>query len=166
MKRTLLSLIAIVMLTGLSDAAVTSKSVTVTPYRAIPTLINLDLTSSQALAGIQGQINYDPAIFSNPAVFGGVGLSGFTVMGNLVAPGQYRFVAYANPTKSMSLAFTALQFRLDTSAALPQTGSRTITYTYEAASTTDGQSISSVDFSNVNVVFQRNSAKDSWVIYQ
>lgn len=164
MKRALLVFSAIAMLAGLTGATVTSKALTVSPVRGLPQYIQLNLSSSQAVAGIQGQINFDSSIFSNPQVAAGPGASGFTVMGNLVAAGQYRFIAYANPTKSITLGTIAIEFRFDTASVLPLTGSRTITYTLEAASTTAGQSLTS-DFSNVSVIFRHNSAAN-WTLYE
>lgn len=164
MKHVLLLFAAIAMLAGLTGATVTSKAVTVSPMRGLPQHIQLNLSSSQAVAGIQGQINFDSSIFSNPQVAAGPGASAFTVMGNLVATGQYRFIAYANPTKSIALGTTAIEFRFDTASVLPVTGSRTITYTLEAASSTNGQSLTS-DFSNVSVLFRRNSASN-WTLYE
>ncbi len=164
MKRAMMLISALVMLAGLTGATVTSKALTISPMRGLPQYIQLNLSSSQAVAGIQGQINFDSTIFSNPQVLTGPGASGFTAMGNLVAAGQYRFVAYANPTKAMTLGTIAIEFRFDTASVLPVTGSRTITYTLEAASTTSGQSLTG-DFSNVTVVFRHNSA-DDWMLYE
>ncbi|MCE5230324.1 hypothetical protein LLG95_12125 [bacterium] len=165
MKRALVIMFAIVMLAGLSDAAVTSKSVTISPCPGVTQTLDLDLISATAVAGIQGQINFDSSLFSNMQVTAGLGAPSFVVMGNLVAPGQYRFIAYANPTKSMTLTYPVLRFQFVAASSLPQTGSRTMTYTYEAASTTDGQSITS-NFSDVNILFRRNSIENTWAIYQ
>lgn len=164
MKRALLIFSAIAMLAGLTGADVTSRSVTISPLRGLPQYIPLQLNSGQAVAGVQGQINFDPAIFSNPQVAAGPGASGFTVMGNLVAAGQYRFIAYSNPTKPLLLGVGALEFRLNTASTLPLTGSRTITYTLEAASTTGGQSLTG-DFANVSVIFRKNHA-NNWMLYE
>ncbi|MEN6626465.1 MAG: hypothetical protein ABFD69_09585 [Candidatus Sumerlaeia bacterium] len=165
MKRGLMLIVGLMLAAGVCQAQVSSKAVTVTPSRGVPTQITLDLVSSTAVAGIQGQINYDSTIFSNPKVEGGLGASGFIIMGNLVTPGQYRFIVYANPTKSLQTAYTVLQFTFDTASVLPIGGSKTITYTIEAASTTGGSSISSVNFADVTVLFKRNSA-DNWSIYR
>jgi hypothetical protein len=93
------------------------------------------------------------------------GASGFTVLGNEVSSGKFRFVAYADPTAAMSMDEDAvIMFTLQAKTSLPKDGATTISFLNgpvdasdsdkageSSAATLTGGSIDSVVFSSFQV---------------
>lgn len=160
-------------------AGVTSKP---QMLRAVPSEdfyvpLQLQTSAGESIAGINGEMLYDPAYFSNPVVQAGEGVFGFIGLGNVVAPGKLRFVVYSDPTKAADLGTTTMFVKLTPAANLPIDGSTTITFLNgpvdpndpdkggeSAVSTTAGVSVPSVTFTTIQVALNLNAAAD-WVLY-
>jgi hypothetical protein len=165
-----------------TTADVTSPEYSIDAHPKFPLLMQLDIDSifdlgpgpdtSIPIAGLNGQINYDPAFFSSASVATGHGAPGFIVQGHEVSPGQFRFVSYANPTKTMNDFNAVLEFRLEPSVTIQPNSSTLISYSMEAASDTNGVSLdddqgttlSEVMFGAVTVNYN-NSVLD-WADYR
>ncbi len=161
-----LATVALLLALALPVAAnVTSKSVTITPLAGVPMIIPISIQSTSDVAAVVGQINYDPATFSNPRLFLGPASAYFTTMGNLIAPGQYRFILFSEPTSIILTHMTNLQVILDANPVLPKSGSQTISYTFQSAASPTGESLN-INLASVQVVFQRNTAESEWMLYE
>ncbi len=151
---------------GLASAAITTNAMTVRPVRGLPTQFGLNLQTTDAVAAVQGQINYNPAILSNPRVSAAEGAPGFIALGNQIQPGKYNFVVYANPTQSMLTWVTEVWFVFDTATVIPPGTVSVVTYELEAASTPAGVSITPVDYAPVTLAVGGNASEGDWMLYE
>lgn len=137
---------------------------------AVPPVLTLPLTltadAGETIAGVNGQLNYDPTFFENPTVAVAGGAGGFTVLGNEVAPGEFRFVVYANPTQTMTLETAPIvNFRLNLKhEGIDGPVSTQITYSMEAAATPEGVSLADVGFKTVSV--ELGVGARDWILYR
>lgn len=158
-------LVGLLAWSATAHAAVESVEVNVIAFPERTVTLPLQMSTTTTLAGINGQLNYDPARFTNPRVDLAGGSQGFIVLGNEVTPGQYRFVLYANPTAILQVFNPLLGFKLDTTAALPA-GTSVLSYTLEAASDPNGVSLPGVNFANASVTYvQPRNAVNEWSVY-
>ncbi len=175
MKRRALSTVGCGLLTlvlaGAAWADITSKPRMISAQRGAPLLISLDVdaTEAEAVAGINGRLTYDPAIFHNPAIGLQVGAAGFTALGNEVAPGDFRFVIYANPTATMNLNLPVAEFNIDVDPLAPFNTTQTLSFDTSAAGSPEGQSFAaqgkSVSFADFVVNINANAA-EAWAVYE
>lgn len=154
------------LLSGTSWAVdVTSEAVNISAAHSSPVYVPLKLVSSKVVAGINGQLDYDPNLFTNPQIQKSLPTQNFNVLGNLVAPGQYKFVIYADPTASINTKDPIVYFRLETN---PGTAANLSTLSFSTAAASDPSAISLTSaFANIqiNVLENRNAASD-WAIYE
>lgn len=136
------------------------------PPAGMPMILRLDLTADTPVAAINGQLDYGSAWFSNPTIQTGSGAEGFLALGNEVAPGQYRFVVYANPTSLFAMGQAAVYFQLDTISPYPATGTTQIQFSLEAASDGVGVSLADVDFGGLTLSFDGKNAIGDWALYE
>ena len=178
--------LALIMIGHLSlpstTANVTSPEYSINAHPKFPLLVQLDIDSAfdigsgpdvtLPIAGLSGQLNYDTTFFSSATVSAGHGAPDFIVQGNEVSPGQYRFVSYANPTRTMFDFNAVLEFRLEPSGTIQPNSSTLISYSMEAASDASGVSLDNdqgttpteVQFGSVAVLYS-NSVID-WADYR
>lgn len=125
----------------------------------------LDADSDEAVAGLNGEISWDPALFSDPVVQRGSGALGFTLLSNQNDTGKLRFVLYADPTASLNLDAPVLYFSLRVADPVTQGQQATISYSIGAAARPDGTSfLSDVDLQPVTVRLIQTSVTD-WSLY-
>jgi hypothetical protein len=135
-------------------------------------------TAGEQIAGINGQMNFDPALFSAPELQVGPGALGFIGLGNESAPGKFRFVLYADPTQLVGQLTPVLYVKLTASGSLPADGQSTITFLNgpigsgdpdkageSAASSAEGVSLAGVQFSEIVVALDQSAAGD-WLLYE
>jgi hypothetical protein len=145
-------------------AVVTSKSVTVYTERGRYFSFSLDVDCASSVAGVNGELAYDPDLFSLPSVELGAGTAGFTVMGNETAPGRFRFVVYKSPTASIDLSKAALTFTFKAADRYNISGSQ-IVYSVNAAGDSNGTSyLDSIQFSPVTVYIKTGAR--NWSLFQ
>lgn len=166
----LLSMLVAGLLITQAWAAITSESpaLSVSPGKNVLIPLQINATEGELLAGINGQFNYDPAIFSEPDVAGGPGSSYFLALGNEVAPGQFRFVLYADPTRTLASNKVVLYFSLRAANPIPGGETSTVSFSDVAASTPDGVSLSTlttVNFQDIEILLNENAAQ-SWQDYR
>lgn len=158
-------ILTLVVWASSAQAAVQSIEVNVFAFPERTVTLPLQMSTTTTLAGINGQLNYDPARFTNPRVDLAAGSPGYIVLGNEVTPGQYRFVLYANPTGILQVFNPLIAFKLDTTAVLPA-GTSVLSYTLEAASDPNGVSLPDVNFANASVTYvQPRNAVADWLVY-
>lgn len=112
MKKLLLASVMAFVLMGSAHAA-TSKDMTFSTRVGWGIQFTMDIDATQAFAGVNGELNYDPAVFSNPRVYPYSGAYKFTALGNEIEPGKFRFVVYNNPTYAMTEGVPQVEFALD-----------------------------------------------------
>ncbi len=178
--------LALIMIGNMSlrstTADVTSPEYSINAHPEFPLLVQLDIDSAfdigsgpdviLPIAGLSGQLDYDPKFFSSATVSAGHGAPDFIVRGNEVSPGQYRFVSYANPTRTMFDFNAVLEFRLEPSGTIQPNSSTLISYSMEAASDASGVSLDNdqgttpteVQFGSVAILYS-NSVMD-WADYR
>jgi hypothetical protein len=152
-----------------SWAAVSTKAVTRDVKPGFAFIIPLDLTADQSVAGINGELSFDPAKFEDPRVLTtSDNALGFIVLGNSPQPGKFRFVVYADPTALLKTDVPIMGIYIKAKNVIPAQPTETLTYTIAAASTDTGESIantSTVIFNDVTVNFGQSGA-DDWAIYE
>ncbi len=155
MKRligSLLGLVAFAVSPHVIIADVTNDTYTALTKIGETLSLRFTLTSTNGVAGINGEVNYDPAVFSSPQVVEDIGMNGFTVLGNEMEPGKFRFVAYSNPVTEAALVspfdpaesqpVLTFEFNVANDTGLQGTQEMiTFDNAISAASTTDGVSI-------------------------
>jgi hypothetical protein len=150
---------------GLTWAAgVTSDPVSGTAYAGNTVQIPLTLHSATPVAGLNGEFQYDPALFSNPTIQAGPGAAGFTALGNLVTPGHYKFVIYSDPTKNMNLGQLVAQFQVTVAKNVGKSAVATVTYPGSAASDASAKSLSAT-LGTVQIKLASSGATD-WAFYE
>jgi hypothetical protein len=141
--------------------------------------LTLQATTGEMIAGINGQMQYDPAYFSAPKVQAGPGAIGFTALGNETAPGKVRFVVYADPTAILGLQDRpVMNVQLTAATNLPRDGRTTITFLNgpvdasnpdkpgeSSASTPTGTPIGNVAFASIVVTLDESAVED-WLFYE
>jgi hypothetical protein len=142
---------------------VSSQPVSLGAAHDFPIMIPLKLTSAQAVAGINGQLDFDANLFSNPQIQKGVPTQNFNVLGNQVSAGHYKFVVYADPTASMSLKDPVVFFRIQVSSNATHSAISTMSFSEAASSSPAALSLTTA-FANIQVNLLGNAAKD-WAIY-
>lgn len=158
------SLLFILGLCGTCLGFVGSETFSTHGKAGSPVNIPLSITTDQVVAGINGELSYDPTYFGNPSLNAGTGASGFIALGNEMEAGKFRFVLYHDPTAGVSVFAPALMFRLEAASPLPSSGVQTLTYATAAASDADGNSLDAVSFSDVSVAFSTSTG--NWTLYQ
>jgi hypothetical protein len=138
-------------------------------------VIEARLTSPNAVAGLSGEMLFDPTAFSSPQISPGpaqpdgtraVGYlidKGKTEDGEMIAPARYRFAVFANPLAGFSTSAAVVTFSLHVIET--ESTTRQISFEMEAASETDLDLYSNVEFAPVTVILNTNDAKD-WVLYE
>ena len=149
---------------------VSSPEVTVIGYPGQQVSFSLDVSATVAVAGINGELTYDSTVLSNPEIQRGLGALGFNVLGNPVAPGQFNFVVYADPTANLNLTRPIAFFVFDISDQAVGETSTIVTYEMEAAGSAEGISLtnddnSDIQFGNVTIEIGGNAVED-WMIYE
>lgn len=179
MKKLFVFALMAALLGGASVRAdVTSAAKTIPTSIGSTVDIPINLTASGAVAGINGEMNFDSAVFSNPTIYAGAGAGDFTVLGNEKESGVFRFVIYSNPTNTLSIWNTVAYIRVhianDTSLHGQQ---KTITFNdaWSAASDANGASYSvasasgglgeDVLFNSITFNIAETLAED-WMLYQ
>ncbi len=130
-------------------ASVTSPPIEVNGYQGDPLEIPIQLSATAAVAGINGELNFDPDFLENPVVNLGPGAEDFTVRQALPVNGVLRFVVYPSPLNTLKLDTVILKVSLTVSAGLTEDADTTLTYTNMAASDFDAHTMSDVSFSTV-----------------
>ncbi len=149
---------------------VNSPEVTVIGLAGQQVSFSLDVSATEVVAGINGELMYDSNVLSNPEIQSGLGALGFNVLGNPVVPGQFNFVVYADPTANLNLARPIAFFVFDISDQAVGETSTIVTYAMEAAGSPAGLSLanennSDIQFGNVAVEIGGNAVRD-WLIYE
>jgi hypothetical protein len=148
------------------SAAVTSPAATWPVNPGADAYFFLSVDASTAVAGFNGQLNYDSTKFSNPRIETSGGSYGFIVAGNEIAPGQFRFVLYANPTQTVRTWAPLFLVTLKAASNLASGSSSVATFSLMAASDAAGVSLTNVTFGNITLktVDTRNAASE-WPLY-
>ena len=151
---------------GISWAAVTSQPVKtgVSPDMVIDLPLKLDSPAS-VVAGVNGELVFDTALFSNPQIMQGPGAPSFIVMGNEYTPGHYKFVAYADPTRTMALGSPVLYIRLQAAHQFEHSTISTLTYPMAAASDNTGASLTPCTFADIQISVNSTGAQH-WALYE
>lgn len=132
------------------------------------------LISSERVDGLNGEMTYDPNLFSNPIVTTSSGSVGYTALGNEVSPGVFRFVLYKNPANQpLALENAVLSFSLEAKADLVNSTMSTVNFTMAASarvvSNPDGSSsavsVQPTTFQSFTIFVNGASAKD-WQLYE
>lgn len=140
---------------------VTSKPVQKSIRSGQDISFGLDLDCATSVAGINGEMRYDTLRLSDPRVAVGSGAPGFTVVGNIVEPGRFKFVVYKSPTTSVDLSKVVVNFTLKVSSS--KAASTKVTYAISAAAKPDGVSYgSSVSFADVMLDLANGAQSWTW----
>jgi hypothetical protein len=174
----LLAVAAVMISTAPADVTTKDTVLSARPGQDIYVPLILQTTAGEQVAGINGQMTFDTNYFGAPQIQVGPAAPGFTILGNEVSPGKFRFVVYADPTAIMGLQTPVMFVRLTAAGTLPQDGSTTIDFLNgpvdtsdpdkageSAAATQNGVSIGSVTFNSVTVALNETAATD-WVRYE
>ena len=146
-------------------AGVSSPPVTVSVRPGLQLMIPLVLNSDQIVAGINGELTYDPAKFLNPVLLATAETAAFNVLGNSPQPGKFRFVVYADPTAALNLSAPIFYIQLQAANIVPLSPTETLTYTISAASSPTGISLDGVAFQPITVQMDQAAVRN-WAIYQ
>ncbi|MCL5271372.1 MAG: hypothetical protein M1457_12665 [bacterium] len=159
--------LTLLVVAGISRAAVVSPSVTVRGRLGLPVEIPFQISADSEVAGINGQLNFDIAFFSNPQIILDDASYGFIALGNESQPGQFKFVIYADPTQTVRLNAPLVKFRLDVVGPVTTRQLSTITYTLAAAGDPQGVSLPAVQLADsyVDLTTANTSAHD-WQLYE
>jgi len=141
------------------------QSITTRRGREISVVLALDDSSDPNVAGLTGQLNYDPQLFSNPRVALGGGAPGFIAAGQLVEPGKYRFTVYHNPMTILSLEQTIVTFAFHVNATGSGTTPTKMTYSLATAGDATNADLSPVSFGAVEIDIE-SSAGPWWQRYK
>jgi hypothetical protein len=173
-----LAIVALLVATAPADVTTKDTVLSARPGQDIFVPLILQTTAGEQVAGINGQMTYDTDYFSAPEIQMGPAALGFTVLGNSVEPGKFRFVVYADPTAVMGQVTPAMYVKLTAAGVLPQDGTTEISFLNgpvdvsdpdkageSSAATPDGVSIGNVTFNTVTVALNE-SAADDWVLYK
>jgi hypothetical protein len=164
---------ALLALSLAAHAGVTSDPETLNAYPGKLIHVPLTLHADDYVAGVNGEMTYDAALFHSPVIFAGLGSQGFTVLGNETEAGKFRFVVYRNPTSILNLdtGYPLVVVNFWAADTLPNDTTQ-ITYTIAAAARIDGTSFENagtpepeVSFSSVTVNLNRTPVED-WAIYE
>jgi hypothetical protein len=162
----------LMLITASAPADIVSQSTSVNAFPGATTIVSLEIeaTAGESVAGINGQLNYNTAIFHTPTVTAGSGAGGFIALGNEVSPGAYRFVLYNNPTAAMNLNEPVIEFSFVGRTDMPQDIESEITFTGgtaperdEASSNLAGVSLAT-DLAPVLVI--KKNAVVNWSFYE
>lgn len=132
------------------------------------------LISPDSVDGINGEMTFDPALFSNPLVLVDTGSPGYTALGNQTAPGVFRFILYKNPADtSLDLTKPVIEFVLTPIAVLHHSTQSTVNFTMSAAArvvpgtggASTAVSITPTTFQPFTIFIGGSKAKD-WVLYE
>lgn len=127
---------------------------------------SMSLTATENVEGINGEVVFDPAIFSTPSVAVALGQAGDVIaMGNEVSPGLYRFILYSTTATSLNIGAPVLQFSFTVrpEVNLQQNPSFSFTMELSAAASVSGPeptnvtSVDPVDFQPFSTVVSPNS---------
>ena len=166
LRATCWTTLVVMLAAGICWADVLAPEQSTIARSGLPVQFRLSLESPEAVAGIQGQLNYDSTLFSSPQVLMAMGSVGFNVLGNEVTPGEFRFVIYADPTANLMLGPAVAEFMLQSNSSLPYDQPTTIYYSMEAAARPDGTSfLDAVSFGDVEVLMNR-AGVEHWLMYE
>ncbi len=142
-------------------ASVTCPPVQVNGYKSDALEIPIQLSATAALAGLNGELNFDPDLFETPIVNTGPGAEDFTVRQALPVNGVLRFVVYPSPLNTLKLDTVILQVSLTVAPGLTEDVDTTLTYTSVAASDLNANSMSGVSFGSVSAHLRAAGAPDA-----
>lgn len=148
---------------GLVMARVDSDAVNGSAAKGTTINFPLKLSTTQWVGGINGELTYDPTLFSAPSITEGPGAVGFIALGNLVSPGHFKFVLYSDPVTKINTSLAAAYFQM---TVAPTVSSKigTLTYTSTGASDTGANSLGTL-FKPVTINLQANGI-NNWALYE
>lgn len=145
---------------------VTGAPVTVQFQSGVNVALPVTISASSSVSGFNGQLNYDSTVFSNPEIKPSSASSGFIFEGNEIAPGRYRFVAYADPTQKIWPGTMAFYFLLQSKTGLTVGNEYKATYSLLGASNANGVSMDTVSFGDATMkVWAPENAAKNWPLY-
>jgi uncharacterized repeat protein (TIGR02543 family) len=142
-------------------ASVTSPPIELNGYKGDPLEIPIQLSATAAVAGLNGELNFDPDLFETPIVNTGPGAEDFTVRQALPVNGVLRFVVYPSPLNTLKLDTAILQVSLTVAPGLTEDVDTTLTYTSVAASDLNANSMSGVSFGAVSAHLRAAGAPEA-----
>lgn len=149
---------------GLVMARVDSDAVSGSAAKGAVITFPLKLSTTQGVGGINGELTYDPTLFTAPSITEGPGASGFIALGNLVSPGHFKFVLYSDPVKAINVNLAAAYFQVQVQPTVAAQKVGTLSYTSTGASDTNANALGTL-FKSVNINLQANAVHD-WVLYE
>lgn len=147
-------------------ASVNSEPVTANGKKGEYLIIPLKLISPQMVGGINGELTYDPTLFSNPTIISGNGSNiGMIALGNQVSAGHFKFVVYSDKA---NVAFDINQpvafFQVKVAPTVSQSQIAKLTFQTVGACDIAANTLGA-SFAAINVKLLSNGVND-WALYE
>lgn len=148
-------------------ATVSSQSYTVDGKRGEVLCIPLKLVTTSAVAGINGELDYDSTLFSNPTIITGTGANyGTIALGNTVSAGKFKFVVYNDPVKAIDPSQPVAYFQVKVAPTVSQSQLAKLTFLTTASGAGDTTGVGlGASFAAFNVKLLSNGVQD-WALYE